>query len=92
MTKWWNQEYNNVDDKKELFNLLANYLDDKGRKEFLEWACKQVNTNMGFVLRPGKESTYHPKEVFWQLELLSQCHHLDLNDVLPELVSRARKK
>lgn len=86
-----NLQYDNVDDRKELFNILKDYMDEKLRKEFLEWCCKQVNTEIGRLLRPGKNSTYHEKEVYWQICSLAFIHGADLNIIMAKAVEVARK-
>lgn len=85
-----NKSYDNVDDKKELYNIIENYMDEECRKQFLEWACKHVNTSMKHILRPGKNSTYHPKEVYWQVMCLAFMHSLDLKLAAQKMVEIAK--
>lgn len=87
-----NLYYDNVDDKKEIYNMLSNYLSEAEREEFLKWCCANVNTNMRQILKPGKNSTFHPKEVYWQLMSLAFLHHLDLNIATQKLTEIVRKK
>lgn len=87
-----NFNYDNVEDRKEIYNILHNYLDEKGRAEFLYWACAHVNTDLAKVLKPGKNSTWHPKEVYWQLMSLAFLHKLDLNIATQKLTEMARIK
>lgn len=87
-----NVSYDNVDDRKEIYNLLANYMDDRERENFLVWACQSVNTPLSKVLRPGKNSTFHPKEVYWQLMCLAFMHKLSLDTVTNRLIELAKSK
>lgn len=85
-------QYDNLEDRKEIYNMLANYLDERQIKQFLEWCCKETHQTMGKLLRPGKKSTYHPQEVYWQLMSLSLMHGLNLNSALTELTRISRIK
>jgi hypothetical protein len=86
-----NTSYDNVEDRKEIYNILENYLDERKREEFLLWACKRSGTTLSKVLRPGKNSTFHPKEVYWQLMSLAFMHNLDLDMAANKLVQVAKK-
>lgn len=86
-----NAAYDNIDDRKEIYNILANYMDEKLREQFLLWACGASNTTLSKILRPGKNSTFHPKEVYWQLMSLSFMHGLNLDLATRKLVEVAKK-
>ena len=87
-----NVYFDNRDDKKEIFNIIQNYLNEREREEFLNWCCKQVNSPLSSVLRPGQNSTWHPKEVFWQLMNLAFMHGLDLKVAIDKMLEMARQK
>jgi hypothetical protein len=86
-----NLNYDNVDDKKELYNIIENFMDEGLRQEFLIWCCKEVNTSLSSTLRPGRHSTWHPKEVFWQVMSLAFMHQLDLG-VATSMAEQIAKK
>lgn len=86
-----NAAYDNVDDRKEIYNILENFMDEKLREQFLLWACRSSGTTLAKILKPGKNSTFHPKEVYWQLMSLSFMHGLDLNLATKKLVDVAKK-
>ena len=86
-----NIEYDNIDDRKEIYNMLNNYMKENERRLFLEWCCSMCG-KMGTVLRPGKSSIYDSKEVYWQLMLLAYTHGLNLDNATAELIKRCRKK
>lgn len=86
-----NLNYDNVDDKKELYNIIENFMDERLRQEFLVWCCKEVNTSLSSTLRPGRHSTWHPKEVFWQVMSLAFMHQLDLG-VATQMAEQIAKK
>lgn len=87
-----NLRYDNVDDKKEIYNMLENYLDERQRESLLKWACLEVNTEFHKVLRPGKKSTWHPKEVYWQVMSLAFMHGLSLEKVANKITEIAKLK
>lgn len=87
-----NSYYDNIQDRKEIYHILEQYLSESDRKSFLEWCCRQVNTPLSQVLRPGRDSCWHPKEVYWQIMSLSFMHHLSLDLAYGELIQRARGK
>jgi hypothetical protein len=86
-----NYKYDNVDDKKELFNLLANYMDARDREDFLKWCCATVNTDLKKVLRPGRRSSWDEREVYWQVMSLAFMHGLSMEKATQEAVRRAKK-
>lgn len=82
--------YDNIEDRKEIYNMLSNYLDEQKIKEFLQWCCSKANTHN--ILRPGKRSTYDPREVYWQIMSLIYMHNLNADLVVQELERRAKLK
>lgn len=84
-------KYDNVEDRKEIYNMIENYLDERTREEFLNWACGACGTTLGKVLKPGKNSTWHPKEVYWQLMCLVYMHKLNMDLAAQKLTEMARK-
>lgn len=87
-----NLAYDNIDDKKQIYFTIKNHMDERLRKEFLIWCCKQVSTELCNTLRPGINSTYHEKEVFWQIMSLAFMHGLDLDLVAQKIEKVARKQ
>lgn len=87
-----NISYDNVEDRKEIFNMISNYLNERERLSFLEYCCNLVNTSVNNCIRPGKNSSLHEKEVYWQLMSLAFMHGLNLDAALIELQRRVRLK
>lgn len=90
MSKSINEKYDNVDDRKEIYNILQNHMDERLRCQFLIWCCRQVSTDLSKVLRPGIKSTWHPKEVYWQIMSLSFMHGLNLDLATKKIEEVAR--
>jgi len=85
------QSYDNVEDRKEIYNMLSNYLNESLREAYLLWCCGAVGTSIGKLLRPGKNSTFHPKEVYWQLMCLITMHGLNADLATQKLTEVSKK-
>lgn len=82
-----NEYFDNKEDRREIYKLLQ-HLNEQKREAFLLWCCKEVNQ---LDIFPNKKSTWHEKEVFWQLMQLAYVHQLDLKKAYLKLESFVRK-
>ncbi len=80
-----------MDDRREVFNIIKDYMTEREREAFLTWACRRVNTPLANVLKPGKGSTFHEKEVYWQVMSLITMHGADPTELFNKLVEFAKK-
>jgi hypothetical protein len=92
MTKIYQAEHDNIETKKEIWNILNSYMDDRSRQQFMEYCCKIANQDINRMLRPRKHHTWTAYEVYWGLWSLIYMHQLELNAVIPELQRIARLK